>query len=152
MDNVARVANLAEAGFLTDELVGLGIEARIHQLEDFNALNDRWTSLYLIQVPSENAEEAAAQIQQSSGRRCAATTATINRIQCRSHSQRDGPAFLAAGGTHRADGHRELRNWSAVFGAKRRAPSGVQFAAFDSEPDRPAVCHRAGCRQAAATG
>jgi hypothetical protein len=61
--NVARVANLAEAGFLTDELVGLGIDARIHQLEDFNALSDRWTSLYLIQVPSENAEEAAAQIQ-----------------------------------------------------------------------------------------
>ena len=61
--NVARVANLAEAGFLTDELVGLGIEARIHQLDDFNALNDRWTSLYLIQVPSEFAEDATAQIQ-----------------------------------------------------------------------------------------
>jgi hypothetical protein len=60
--NVARVANLAEAGFLTDELIGQGIEARIHQLDDFNALNDRWTSLYLIQVPSELAEEAAAQI------------------------------------------------------------------------------------------
>jgi hypothetical protein len=62
--NVARVGNLAEAGFLADELVGLGIDARVHQLDDFNALNDRWTSLYLIQVPSENAEEAAAQIQQ----------------------------------------------------------------------------------------
>ena len=61
--NVARVANLAEAGFLADELVGLGIEARIHQSDDFNALNDRWTSLYLIQVPSEHAEDAAAQIQ-----------------------------------------------------------------------------------------
>ena len=61
--NVARVANLAEAGFLCDELVGLGIDARIHQLEDFNALNDRWTSLYLIQVPPEKADEAAAQIQ-----------------------------------------------------------------------------------------
>jgi hypothetical protein len=61
--NVARIANLAEAGFLTDELVGLGFDARIHQLDDFSALNDRWLSLYLIQVPSENAEEAAAQIQ-----------------------------------------------------------------------------------------
>jgi hypothetical protein len=61
--NVARVANLAEAGFLTDELVGFGMEARIHQLDDFNALNDRWTSLYLIQVPSDCAEEAAVQIQ-----------------------------------------------------------------------------------------
>jgi hypothetical protein len=61
--NVARIANLAEAGFLADELVGMGIEARIHQSDDFNALNDRWTSLYLIQVPSEHAEEAATQIQ-----------------------------------------------------------------------------------------
>jgi hypothetical protein len=61
--NVARIANLAEAGFLADELVGLGIDARIHQVDDFNALNDRWTSLYLIQVPSEQAEEAATQIQ-----------------------------------------------------------------------------------------
>jgi hypothetical protein len=61
--NVARVANLAEAGFLVDELVGMCIDARIHQSDDFNALHDRWTSLYLIQVPSEHAEEAAAQIQ-----------------------------------------------------------------------------------------
>jgi predicted RNA-binding Zn-ribbon protein involved in translation (DUF1610 family) len=61
--NVARIANLAEAGFLTDELIGLGIAARIHQLEDFNALNDRWTALYLIQVSVENADAAAAQIQ-----------------------------------------------------------------------------------------
>src|SRR4051812_1637634 len=61
--SVARVANLAEAGFLADELVGLGIEARIHQSDDFNALNDRWTPLYLIQVPSELADEAAARIQ-----------------------------------------------------------------------------------------
>jgi hypothetical protein len=61
--NIARVANLAEAGFLADELVGLGIDARIHQLDQFNALNDHWTSLYLIQVPAESAEEAVAQIQ-----------------------------------------------------------------------------------------
>lgn len=61
--NVARVANLAEAGFLADELTGLGIDARIHQSDDFNALNDRWTSFYLIQVPSEHAEEAATQIE-----------------------------------------------------------------------------------------
>src|SRR4051812_4539046 len=60
--NVARVANLAEAGFLTDELVGLGIAARIQQLGDFSALDDRRTALYLIQVPAEHADEAAAQI------------------------------------------------------------------------------------------
>jgi hypothetical protein len=60
--NVARVSNLAEAGFLTDELVGLGIDAHVHQLDDFSALEDRWTTQYLIRVPVEAAHEAAAQI------------------------------------------------------------------------------------------
>jgi hypothetical protein len=55
---------LAEAGFLADELIGQGIDARVHQLDDFNALNDRWTSVYLIQVPPIDAERAASQIQQ----------------------------------------------------------------------------------------
>ena len=39
--NVARVANLAEAGFICDELIGLGMEAQIHQLEDFDAASHR---------------------------------------------------------------------------------------------------------------
>ena len=60
---VARVSNLAEAGFLADELVGQGIDARIHQLDDFNALHDRWTSVYLLQVPPAEAERAATEIQ-----------------------------------------------------------------------------------------
>src|SRR5262245_40354086 len=60
---VARVSNLAEAGFLADELVGQGIKARLHQLDDFNALHDRWTSVYLLQVPTADAERAAMQIQ-----------------------------------------------------------------------------------------
>jgi hypothetical protein len=60
--DVARVTNLAEAGFLTDELVGFGVDARIHQLDEFSALTDRWASVYLIRVPSEWAHEAAAQI------------------------------------------------------------------------------------------
>jgi len=59
---VARIRNLAEAGFLTDELVGLGIDARIHQLDEFSALTDRWASLYLIRVPAANAQDAAARI------------------------------------------------------------------------------------------
>ena len=62
--DVARVRNLAEAGFLTDELIGLGIDARIHQLDEFSAITDRWASLYLIRVPSGMAREAAAQIRQ----------------------------------------------------------------------------------------
>jgi hypothetical protein len=61
--NIARVVNLAEAGFLTDELIGHGIDARIHQLDDFNALADRWTSHYLIQGAPEFAGAAAAQIE-----------------------------------------------------------------------------------------
>jgi hypothetical protein len=62
--DVARVRNLAEAGFLSDELIGLGIDARIHQLEDYSAMGDRRTTLYLIRVPSRMASDAAAQIRQ----------------------------------------------------------------------------------------
>jgi hypothetical protein len=60
--DVARVTNLAEAGFLTDELIGLDIDAQIYQLEEFSALTDRWATVYLIRVPSNLAPEAAAQI------------------------------------------------------------------------------------------
>ena len=60
--DVARVSNLAEAGFLTDELIGSGIDARIHQLEEFNAAVDRRTSQYLIRVPADLAQDAAALI------------------------------------------------------------------------------------------
>jgi hypothetical protein len=62
--NVARVANLAEAGFLADELVGLGIEAQIHQTQDFSALTDRWSTTYLIRVRPESARDAAARIRE----------------------------------------------------------------------------------------
>jgi hypothetical protein len=60
--NVARVTNLAEAGFLADELAGEGIIARIYQTEDFSALTDRWMSSYLIQSPPGEASAAAARI------------------------------------------------------------------------------------------
>ena len=62
--DVARVSNLAEAGFLTDELVGMGIEAQIYQLEEFSALTDRWATIWLIRVPLDCAQEAAARIRQ----------------------------------------------------------------------------------------
>ncbi len=62
--DVAHVTNLAEAGFLTDELNGLGIDAQIYQLEEFSALTDRWSTVYLIRVPSHKAHQAAAQIRQ----------------------------------------------------------------------------------------
>jgi len=62
--DVARVNNLAEAGFLTDELLGMGIDARIHQLQEFSALSNHWTTLYMIRVPAMKAREAAARIRQ----------------------------------------------------------------------------------------
>lgn len=60
--NVARVTNLAEAGFLVDELAGEAIVARIYQSEDFSALTDRWLVSYLIQSPPQDAPAAAARI------------------------------------------------------------------------------------------
>ena len=62
--SVARVANLAEAGFITDELIGRGIDARVHQLDEFNAATDRWAAQYLIRVPSDSAQPAAEHIRQ----------------------------------------------------------------------------------------
>ena len=62
--NVARVQNLAEAGFLADELSGDGIEARIYQAEDFSAMTDRWSVSYLIQARPNEAQAAAARIRQ----------------------------------------------------------------------------------------
>jgi hypothetical protein len=60
--NVARLTNLAEAGFLADELCGEGIEVRIYQANDFNALTDRWTASYLIQATPQEASAASARI------------------------------------------------------------------------------------------
>jgi len=57
--NVARLTSLAEAGFLTDELVSEGQEARVYAAESFSVLSDRWTPSYLIQVPSDSVHEAA---------------------------------------------------------------------------------------------
>lgn len=62
--DVARVANLAEAGFICDELVGQGIEARVHHFEDFDAASHRQSSRYLIRVPADLAAEAAAHVRQ----------------------------------------------------------------------------------------
>jgi len=56
--DVARVANLAEAGFIADELTGLGFQARVQQLNEFSAARDRWSDHYLIRVPIESAAAA----------------------------------------------------------------------------------------------
>jgi hypothetical protein len=60
--NVARVVNLAEAGFLSDDLGGLGIDARVVQTDEFSGIGGHWTTSYMIQVPPAAARSAAAQI------------------------------------------------------------------------------------------
>jgi hypothetical protein len=62
--DVARVSNLAEAGYLTDELLGSEINARIYQLDEFSAVSDRWQTVYLIQVATPSAHDAASRIRQ----------------------------------------------------------------------------------------
>jgi hypothetical protein len=60
--DVARVSNLAEAGFLSDELIGMDIEACVYQNDDFSHADGGWKTSYLIRVPAELAHQAAAQI------------------------------------------------------------------------------------------
>jgi hypothetical protein len=55
---------LAEAGFIVDELDGLGIQARIHQIEEFSAAVDRRSIQYLVRVPENFAPAAADHIGQ----------------------------------------------------------------------------------------
>ncbi len=62
--DVARMTSLAEAGFLSDELIGLGIDAQIYQLEEFDASTHRRSNAYLIRVPTSNAQDAAARIRE----------------------------------------------------------------------------------------
>jgi hypothetical protein len=57
--DVARVANLAEAGYIADELTGLGFQTRVQPLKEFSAANDRWSDHYLIRVPEPSALAAA---------------------------------------------------------------------------------------------
>jgi hypothetical protein len=60
--DVARLTNLAEAGFLSDELNGMDIDARVHQSDEFCETSGGWGTSYLIRVPSEMAQDAAARI------------------------------------------------------------------------------------------
>jgi hypothetical protein len=57
--SVVRTVNLAEAGYLANELEMGGFCARIKQHDSFSALDGSWTSLFLIQVPDDVAQESA---------------------------------------------------------------------------------------------
>jgi hypothetical protein len=56
------VTNLAEAGFLANDLTSCGIESRIFASENFSAVASLWSVVYLIQVSSHTATAARAQI------------------------------------------------------------------------------------------
>jgi hypothetical protein len=60
--SVARVTNLAEAGFLANDLSDREIEARVFESESFSALSGGWSTTYLIQVRSDEAAIAADRI------------------------------------------------------------------------------------------
>lgn len=60
--DIARVSNLAEAGFLADDLQAQDMEARIYQTEEFSAAVESWSTTYVIQVPTEYRHAAADRI------------------------------------------------------------------------------------------
>jgi hypothetical protein len=62
--SVARLANLAEAGFFSQMLADEGIASQIRQHDDFSALDGSWSSVYVMQVPQIDAQRATERIRQ----------------------------------------------------------------------------------------
>ena len=60
---VARLADLAEAGFMANLLADNGVPSRIRQYDDFSALDGGWASIYVLQVRDEDARKAVDSIQ-----------------------------------------------------------------------------------------
>lgn len=56
---VARVSNLAELGFLEDVLADAGIEPRLDDDDNFDAVHGVWRGAYTISVRMSHADEAA---------------------------------------------------------------------------------------------
>lgn len=57
--SVVRTINLAEAGYLANELETGGFPSQIRQHDSFSAVDGTWNSLFLIQVPAEQAQASA---------------------------------------------------------------------------------------------
>lgn len=55
---IARLSNLAEAGYFADWLEGEGITARVFHRHSFTAVDDVWNTTYELHVPSADAERA----------------------------------------------------------------------------------------------
>ena len=48
--NVARIASVAEAGYLANLLTGQGIAAQVVEVPSFSAIGGEWTHGYVLQV------------------------------------------------------------------------------------------------------
>ena len=88
---VARVTNLAEAGFLSNDLDSLGIDTRILESESFSAVAGRWSAAYLIEVPEANAAAAADQIR---GHLADESTEEASGYEAAMLAEEDGPVNL----------------------------------------------------------
>ena len=148
--NVARVTNLAEAGFLTDELVGLGIDARIYQLEEFSAVTDRWATVYLIRVPGPMAREAAAQIRLHLAEEPEEADAGALGFRFSADGQTVDPLFWRPVALVVLAGVASFLTRAEVFRAERRTPAtSWRFSINRGGSDWPAVRQRADTGRAA---
>jgi hypothetical protein len=61
---IARLSNLAEAGFYADFLEGEGYVARVHHRNDYSALDSTWESSFELQVAEDQVKQAFAALQE----------------------------------------------------------------------------------------
>jgi len=139
--DVARVANLAEAGFIVDELIGLGFQAGVRQIDEFSAANDRWSAQYLIRVPEEFAAEAADHIGQYLSEEPVGRTTMLQRLresvqstpQEQSYSWRPVVVIMLVGVTSFLLGHQYSEQTAT------RQPSSTDLSATIAKVGRPFV-------------
>lgn len=86
--NVARVASLAEAGYLVNQLGTTEVSARIFDDRSFNAIAGTWDQAYIIQVPNEQVGQAAILLRQE-----ASAAAFEDREEDRSSSETENLVF-----------------------------------------------------------
>lgn len=61
--SVARLSNLAEVGYFDWLLQSYGIPARVHERDDFDAVDGGWHKAFVLQVPDGHALEASRVIE-----------------------------------------------------------------------------------------
>ena len=70
---IARLANLADAGFFEATLVELGIDARIEQRDEFDAVAGHWQPVFVLQVAASDTKRATEALEQQLQASSAAT-------------------------------------------------------------------------------